>query len=62
MVIWNWTYGKERKERNILFNDSFPTFMVIWNWTYGKERKERNVLFNDALSTFYLQYMVLDIW
>ena len=52
----------ERKEGNVLFNDTLNTFYLR---LYGvghmvknnsdSKRKEGNVLFNDALNTFYLQ-------
>ena len=46
----------ERKERNVLFNDTLNTFFtVIWRRTFLEGRKEGNYLFNDALSTFYLR-------
>ena len=32
MVIWRQTYGKGRKEENVIFNDALNTFYV---WLYG---------------------------
>ena len=46
MVLWvvgsSQTYGKGRKEGNVLFNDALKTFLfkVILSQTYGKGRKE----------------------
>ena len=45
-----WLTHSDRKEGNVLFNDTLNTFDLR---LYG--RKEGNVLFNDALNTFYLR-------
>ena len=56
----------ERKEGNVLFNDTLNTFYL---WLYGmrhmvkdhsdSDKRERNVLFNDALNTFYLRLYIV---
>ena len=65
------SYGKRRKEGNVLFNDALNTFYLrlygrkeifylmthSTHFIYGymEGRKEGNILFNDALNTFYLR-------
>ena len=53
---------RERKEGNVLFNDTLNTFYLrlcgdghMVKDHSDRERKEGNVLFNDTLNTFYLR-------
>ena len=64
MVIWHQTYGKGRKEGNVLFNDALNTFYL---WLYGirhmvKEGRKEMFYLTMHSTHFIYGYMASDIW